>query len=261
MLNTTQAFRKIIGDLNRALTTTADKPEVKRETKFYLDNIGKIKTADAFVKNDRLFRYAMKAFGMDDMAYAKAMVRKALLEGVEDKNAFANKLVDTRLKEFVSVFNFARHGEYTTTFADTKQGTVDKYVRQTLEITAGEQNEGVRLALYFERKASTITDAYSILADKNLLRIVQTAFDIPATSSAQDIDKQASLIESKLNISDLANPSKLKSFLNRFTVKWELSNLSGKPVANLFLPSTSGVSVQSLSSDVMMAIQTLKLRN
>ncbi len=32
-----------------------------RETKYYHDSISKVKTIEEFVKNDRLFRYAMKA--------------------------------------------------------------------------------------------------------------------------------------------------------------------------------------------------------
>jgi hypothetical protein len=164
------------------------------------------------------------------------------------------------LTEFVSAFNFARRGEYTTTFDDVRNGAVDRYLRQSLEETAGRQNEGVRLALYFERKASSITDAYSILADKNLLRIVQTALDIPAASSAQDIDKQASRIESRMKIADLTTPAKLKAFLNRFTIKWELANPSGAPASVNIGPASSGtLNTQTVSSSVLAAIQNLKI--
>ena len=53
----------------------------------------------------------------------------------------------------------------------------------------------MRLALYFERKASGITSAYDILADPALLKVVQTALSIPPETGAQDIDKQAALID------------------------------------------------------------------
>lgn len=263
MLNTTQNYNLITKDLPRALNTIAAKPEVKRETAYYLDNIGKIKTIDDFVNNQRVFTYAMKAFGLDDMIYAKALVKKALKEGIEKPEAFANRLLDSRLKEFITAFNFQRRGEYTTTFDEAKQGTVDKYKRQLLEEQAGQQNEGVRLALYFERKASGITDAFSILADKNLLRIVQTALDIPASSSSQNIDKQAQMIESKMKIADLKTPAKLKSFLNRFMVKWEMANPSGGGAAmglSPFATPSTGFAASSVSPSVLAAIQNLKPR-
>ena len=35
-----------------------------------------MKSIDDFMKDTRLYNYAMKAFGLDDMAYAKAFMRK-----------------------------------------------------------------------------------------------------------------------------------------------------------------------------------------
>jgi len=53
----------------------------------------------------------------------------------------------------------------TTIFDRTRQGTVDAYVRQTLEEDAGARNEGVRLALYFNRKAGDIKAAGFIIVN------------------------------------------------------------------------------------------------
>src|SRR5690606_14241580 len=120
-----------------------------------------------------LYNYAMKAFGLEDMAYAKAFVRKILTEGVKSDDAMANQLTDKRYKEFATTFDFEGKGDKATESTDAQQGVMDKYLRQTLETEAGSQNEGVRLALYFERKASTITNAYEILGDKALLTMMQ----------------------------------------------------------------------------------------
>src|SRR6185436_17746538 len=89
--------------------------------------------------------------------------------------------------------------------------TVDRYVRQTLEEDAGQQNEGVRLALYFARKASGLTSAYGILADAALLKVAHTALGIPASASAMDIDRHAQMISAKLDVDDLKDPEKLAS--------------------------------------------------
>ena len=136
-----------------------------RETAYYLDNIKNVKSIDDFLADDRVFAYAMKAFGLQDMTYAKAFMRKVLTEGIADSDSFANKLADKRYREFADTFNFAEFGTTTTIFDVTRQGTVDRYVRQTLEEDAGGKDEGVRLALYFERKAADLTSPFSILAD------------------------------------------------------------------------------------------------
>ena len=98
-----------------------------RETKYYLDNITKVKTIDDFVNNDRLFKYAMKAYGLEDMDYAKAFMVKALKEGVSDPDSFANKLTDKRYAEFVTAFNFAEYGAPATTYNKAQHDVTKNY--------------------------------------------------------------------------------------------------------------------------------------
>ena len=113
----------------------------------------------------------------------------------------------------------------------------DSYLEQTLEDNAGAQDDGVELALYFQRKAPTISSAYSILADPALLKVVQTALNIPTASSEQDIDTQATEITNRLNLADLKDPAKLKSFIAQFTNLYDLDNNTDEddnPVLELF---------------------------
>ena len=98
------------------------------------------------------------------------------------------------------------------------------YERQTMQTKAGEQSEGVRLALYFQQNAPKITSSYGILADKALLTVVQTALNIPAATSKADITKQAAMIDKKLKIADLKDPAKLDKFIARFAAFYDLAN-------------------------------------
>lgn len=179
MLSTLTSYQMITKNLTRSLERTAAEPQVSRDAKYYLENIEKVKSIDDFLGDQRIYSFAMKAFGLDDMVYAKAYMRKVLTEGTDDRTSFANKLTDKRFYDFAKTFNFARYGETTTTFTATRQGTVDRYVRQQLEKTAGASNDGVRLALYFARKAPDLRSVYGILADKAMLTVVQTALGIP----------------------------------------------------------------------------------
>jgi hypothetical protein len=247
----------ITADLDRSLSNTAKKPDVARESAYYLSKIEDVKSIDDFMADDRLYRFAMKAFGLGDMAYAKAYMRKVLTEGVDDPDSFANKLADTRYRDFATAFNFKQYGATATVFDRTRQGTVDRYVRQTLEEDAGQQNEGVRLALYFQRKASTITSAYSILADPALLKVVQTAYGLPASMSLADLDQQAKMITSRLHISDLSDPDKLETFLKRFTSLWEIENPSAPPLVPSIILGQSPTA--TIGQDLLTALQKLKL--
>jgi hypothetical protein len=372
--STYATYQSMTRDMARTTTQVENEPQVKRETEYYLANIGKVKTVDDFVNNPRLFNYAMKAFGLDDMAYAKAFMVKVLNEGVSDPDSFANKLTDPRYKAFAEAFNFAAdkdgattyvaaqkgvtdryaltaiqngvspdnpilqqqtqdylkqvvdvksiddflnndtvytyamkafgldaklgdktfmrkileggvsdpasfanqqkdknyaafaaafdfaaHGEEATTYSVPEEGTVDAYMRQTMEDEAGAQNPGVQLALYFQRKASSITSAYDILADKALAKVVRTALRLPDSTAMLDIDKQASMIEDKLDVEDFQDPAKLGDFLKRFTSLYDIDNPSAaqqsSPTAILFSQPTT----QGISTNLLLSIQQLKI--
>ena len=93
--------------------------------------------------------------------------------------------------------NFAERGERATTFSNAQQPVIDKYLRQTLEENAGKDNEGVRLALYFERKAPKLTSFYQVLADPALAKVVRTLLSLPDAFAKADVDKQVKLFETE----------------------------------------------------------------
>jgi hypothetical protein len=259
VVTTSASYKTVAANLPRSLSNTAAEPQVARESKYYLANIEKVKSIDDFLKNDRLYRYAMKAFGLEDMTYAKAFMKKVLTEGVAKSDSFANTLADPRYKEFAIAFDFAADGDTTTIFERTRQGTVDRYVRQTLEQQAGEQNEGVRLALYFARKAPELTSPLAILADKALIQVVQTALGLPAASSAMDIDKQAEMIGKRIDVADFKDAKKLDKFIARFTSMWELSNGSGASTAGAGTLLAAQPVEAGIGADVLASLQNLKL--
>ena len=256
MTTTYTSYKLISADLSTSLKRVSEQPDVKRETEYYLSKIGGIKSIDAFFADDRLYNYVMKAHGLEDMAYAKAFMRKVLTEGVDDKDAFANKLSDSRYKELAESLNFARHGELATTFDRAQKGVAEKYARETLEVSAGEDNTGVRLALYFERMASSITSGYSIIADDALAQVVRTALQLPAEFAATDVDRQAAYYENALDLADFKDPSKVGKFLERFTSMWELENPSGSYDPLTVFRSSS---VTGISTDLLLSINNLKL--
>ena len=244
---------------NTALTKnlTQNDAMVKRDTEYYRANISKVKTVDEFMKDYRLFSYAMKAYGLEDMIYAKAFMKKVLTEGVTSSTSMANKLVDPRYKEFAKAFDFAAKGDKATSEASATTEAVSKYYQQTLENKEGEQNEGVRLALYFKRKASSVASTMGLLADKRLLTFMQTTFNIPKEASKASIDLQVRNLEKHINIKDLQDPKKVDKLIMRFSAMWDMNNTSLEqvsPVLTLFSdPTEAGISV-----DLMMSITKLR---
>ena len=228
MLSTIADYTRLTKDMGKSLTQVAAQPDVSRDTDYFLSHIGNVKTIDDFLKDYRLYSYAMKAFGLSDMTYAKAFMRKVLTEGVSDSKSFANKLTDTRYRQFAAAFNFAALGDKATQTAAATTGTATQYVTQTMEEKAGDQNEGLRLALYFTRKASTISTSYQILADKALTQVVQTAMGWPA------IRTSAGLVELSV-------------------WAWVASHIAAKRCTNLVTLAGSWKSARSILSVIILA--------
>lgn len=256
MTTTYTNYRLISHNISQSLERVAQKPDVARETEYYLSNIGNIKSVDDFMSDTRLYNYALKAHGLEDMTYAKAFIRKVLTEGPTDKASFANHLNDPRYTDLAKALNFADHGAVATTFTAAQQGTVDLYKRQTLEQDAGNENTGVRLALYFERNAHKIKSAMDILGDEALAQVFRTAYQLPPEIAASNIDKQAAMMDKLLNVADLQNPEQLGKFLERFTVMWELENPSNNYDPLAVFGSSSGYGI---SPDLLLSISNLKL--
>ncbi|MCP4559609.1 MAG: DUF1217 domain-containing protein [Bosea sp.] len=257
MTSTMIAFQAATRNLPASLARTAAAPQNANDSAYYLKHIGKVRSLDQFMADDRLYRYAMKAFGLSDMIYAKAFMRKVLEGGVDKRNSFANRLSDARYKEFATTFNFAAHGSATTSFDRTQQGTVDRFVRLQFETQEGGTNDNVRLALYFQRKAPELTNAFQILADRALLKVVQTALGIPAESSAMQIDKQAEMITKRLDLKKLKEPAELNTFLMRFSAMADAqSGASMSPGLSMLVGPQVPVGV---NTNLMMSIQSLRL--
>lgn len=373
MLSTSMSYQLIARDIDKSLNRIGGQPAVKRETEHFVANIGKVKSAEEFIANTRLFNYAMKAFGLEDMAYAKGFMKKILEEGVSDPNSFANKLTDKRYAEFAKAFDFTGLGEQTTTYNAARDRTINNYIaratgggvlpqtetakqetayfrdnigevesiddllgdsrlleyalrafrleglelsraalttlleggvsdpdspankhadenvakfvaafdfaalgerttshvtalddtvsgymRQALEQNAGQQNEGVRLALYFQRKAPDIASFYQILGDPALAQVVRTALGLPDSMAQADIDRQVAVMEKRLDIEDFTDPERLGKFLSRFSAMWDVGNASASSSPATILLSSSPAF--GISADTLMAISTLKNR-
>lgn len=231
-------------------------PLLAAQTKYYRENIVKVTSVDEFLANPDLFNVAMKAFGLEDRIADKPFMRQLLNEGVSDPDSLANRQKDLVYAEFAALFNFAERGEKATTFRPAVEGAVANFMRQTLEENAGQQNEGVRLALYFQRKIGTITNHYQLLSDKALGEVVRTALGLPDAFATANIDRQVAVLKERVDFEDLKDPEKMNRFLTRFTTMYEMKNgMSSTPNLSLLLQPSTGIGI---STDMLLTLQKLR---
>ena len=74
-------YRLYAANAERTQKLVEESPTVSREVEYYQENIGDVKSVDDLMNDSRLLKVALTAFGLEDMSYAKAFIRKALEEG------------------------------------------------------------------------------------------------------------------------------------------------------------------------------------
>ena len=262
MIGTYVSYRSTIDNMSKTLDRVMNEPNVKRETDYYTQNIKSVKTVDDFLGDTRLFNYAMKAYGLEDMIYAKGMMRKVLTDP-----KYATGLTDKRYQQFAAAFNFNEYGDKATSQDSATKAAVNKYMQQTLETEVGDQNEGTRLALYFTRTVGGMAKngslskdewAYQIIADKALAEVVYTALGIPDSVRGSDVDAQKRLLEQKMSFDDLADGTKLEKFIGRFSAMYDAKNQPQVSPALTLLQSTGSGGSFGFSNASMIAMQSLK---
>lgn len=246
-MSTISSYLQIANNLSKWQAITAKQPAAETQTKYFEANIGKVTNINDLLNNTQLFNYAMTAFGLGDMTYAKGMMKEVLQQGVTSSTALANTLDNPNILAFAKAFDFADNGASTTSSSTLQTTVVNNYVQNTMETNQGQQDPGVQLALYFQQHAPSVTSVYGILADKNLLTVVQTALGISPMTSAEPIDTQAAQLKVQLNLANFQNPTKLNNFIEQFCAMYDSNNSSSGGSSSTSASSTNALLLGALA--------------
>jgi flagellin-like hook-associated protein FlgL len=198
--NALTAYLALEKNRDRYLTRFKNSDQIKKDIAYFEKKAASIKTVDEFVNDPKLLAFAATAFGLDaDLKYP-ARLKKVLKESLSDDNALANKLIDPRYKEMAKFFSFGELQLTKIQVSVTRDELIEKYTTAAFEKAQGQTNPALRDALYFERKASSITTGYDILGDNVLRAVVTYTLDLPPQIAVQSVEKQRQLIEQKLDI-------------------------------------------------------------
>ena len=248
----------VIQAVKSASTATAQqqaavRAQATKDATEYQQAIAGIDSVSDLLSNRPMVDLILLAKGLDPRKVSDDFLKKAFASDLNDKKSFVNSQSDSRFAEIVSSFNFDSKGNVARLSMmgpqtrDEFRETQANYVRQSLEQQQGDMNPGVRLALYFQRKAGEISSAYDILADKALSEVFRTTFDLPDSMAAMPIDQQAKFVDRFMKIKDLSDPAKVAKLLNRFSAMYDIRNSQStgqaqSPLLNLFQGSSSGIS-------------------
>lgn len=223
----------------------AASPTNAREIGYFRDNIAAADTAEKLVGDFQLLKVALGAFGLGDELPKKALIRKILEGGSEAKDAFANRMVDTRYKDFARIFGYGDAGGAQVGREGFADEIVERYRIRSFEEAVGAVDADMRLALNFQRSASELASLAAggmktdvawmrVLGDKPLREVFDKALGLPEGFPALDIDRQLEIYKDKVGrLLGSSDPARLgeadakETVLRRFFVRQELENGSG----------------------------------
>lgn len=246
---------------------TAVRAQATKDATAYQEAIAGIDSVSDLLANRPMVDFILMAKGLDPKKVSTDFLKKIFSSDLNNPKSFANTQSDPRFAEIVASFNFDSKGNVARLpmmgpqKRDQFRETQANYLQQSLEQQQGDTNPGVRLALYFQRKAGEITSAYDILADKALSEVFRTTFDLPDSMASMQIDQQAKVVDKFMKIKDLSDPAKVAKLLSRFSAMYDVRNSQSidqgqSPLLNLFQGSSSGIS--GISESTFLAIAKLR---
>ncbi|NLR98218.1 DUF1217 domain-containing protein [Rhizobium sp. P38BS-XIX] len=227
-------------------------------------SIAKVTSVDDILADKKLTDFILVANNIDPKTVDKATLKKAFAADPEDAKSFLNTPDGQKFKAMVSVFNFDTKGNLTNTKIEASQNkgarlaTDNLYLHQTLETQQGASNDGVRLALYFQRKAPQINSVYDIMSDPALYNVIKTTFSLPSSMSNMDVTRQAKMLEKLVPIKDMHDAGKVDNLLKRFSAVYDAtSGVNTSSPASSILSRGGGIGI---NGDLMLSIAQLKSR-
>lgn len=234
----------------------AKAPQAQRDRDYFLENIGKVKTAADLVADRRLLGVALGAFGLQDDLPNKFFIQKILQDGTRDGAALANRLADRRYARLAEAFRFGPGEVPQTGNPGAMERIADRHQRQAFEISVGESDENLRIALYAQRElteiaASKMSDEgkwFTIMGLPPLRSMFETALGLPKAFGQVDIDQQLSVFREKTSaltgqsgVDQFTDPEALERLTNLYLARSQInaasSGLSSGSVALSLLQS------------------------
>ncbi|MQB43958.1 DUF1217 domain-containing protein [Rhizobium sp. ICMP 5592] len=201
MISTYLGYTIATRSMATTLNQVASQSQNKRQIDYYNANIGKVTNVDDFMGDYQLYSYAMEAYGLSDMTYAKAFMKQVLTSDLSDSTSFANKLTDPRYKEFAAAFNFGTGSSSTAQTSTQEDDLIGLYNQSFTTEATDAQTE----TTYFSQNISSVKTVDDLLGNSRLKNYVLQAYGLDPTYTSNSFLKQ-------MLTSDLSDPD---SFVNQ----------------------------------------------
>lgn len=217
-ISTYLGYRLYANNMTQSLQTVASEPENATAAAYYNANIGKVTSVDQFVGNYKLFNYAMTAYGLSDMSYGTAFMKKVLESNLSDPHSFANSLTDPRYATFAKAFQFSPNGSLSNgaqVQTSTQRTDLEsRFAANSIDAASDQATE----TSYYEQTIGSVKSVADLEKDPTLYKYVLTAYGIdantPQSSVTQMLESDLSDSKSVANTSGVAGEQAMAADFN-----------------------------------------------
>ncbi|ACT57482.1 DUF1217 domain-containing protein [Candidatus Liberibacter asiaticus] len=161
-------------DIQSKLFSTVSKdPIVSCEERYYRERIKHISTIDEFIKDKRLFSYALKAFGLSDMSHAEKFIKKILESDLSDPKSLVNQLNSLKYQYFARSYDFSPPPKVIQ--SDIQHKTIIQDYKQSHQ---HKEEVALEESKYFRKNIHKINSVDQLFKDRRLLDYVLQSFSI-----------------------------------------------------------------------------------
>ncbi|KIC10368.1 flagellar protein [Leisingera sp. ANG-M1] len=211
---------------------------LQRESDYFLENIGNVKSAADLISDPRLLDVALGAFGLEEDSYKKAFLERILQEGTEADDALANRMDDARYVQLSDAFGFGPGQSLKTGDLQAMTELVSANQVQAFETAVGEQDPAMRTAMFAERELAAVagddtsvdTQWFNVMAQPALREMFELSLNLPSSIGQIDIDQQLTAFKDRANavfgsddLSGFSDPEQMDKLITRYLAMSEIS--------------------------------------
>lgn len=231
-------YRAVQNNREKQFAAYEKQPTVEKSISYFKEKIKTVDSVDALLKDHKLKTFVLQSFGLEELKNSNYMVKRILTDDLDSETAMANSMKDARFKTMASALRLDKGmGKLKD---DTVIGAlVERYKTQGFEAKIGDQSSAAREAMYFKRNIANATSIYQIMADPTLRKVATLGSNLPKQITSLDFDKQVSMFESKVDVSQLKDSKYVDRMISQFLIKSDLESVSTSSMtASLFSGST-----------------------
>lgn len=241
----------------------ANTPAAQRDEGYVRDTLDRVNTAKDLVADRRLLRVALTAFGLAEDLPNRAFIEKVLGSSTSEPGSFVNRLTDKRYQQLAKAFGFGDGPIPRSKAAGFAATLIQKFHDRAFEEAVGAQDQSLRMALALDRdlgdlarqSSTETTKWYTVLGTPSLRTVFETAYLLPSSFGALDIDRQVQILQERTErltgsakLSQFSLPEAQDALTRRFLLAGQLQQVqtqSGSSSA-LTLLQTGQASLKSM---------------